>query len=593
MDKSLKLAQKSQIHITDNCSSHAKDPASKCTTIVSKKAPSWESIFDDLTREESPDISTEMLVNAAIYSISAVEALEQMQTKTGPTPVITTAKKGCYSCGGTLRTKDHVLICQNCGLEIQGAVVAANEDESTTSSQDANVNDKGFISMKIVGKGSYGYNRNLLKNCADYPRYRKMTTLKEMHNWNSQSTNNQLPKNVIEEANEMFAAIKEHNYVFRKDVKKGVQGACLYYTCHLNGISRTPTEIAKIIGIAEKFLSAGDRHLRDLNERGIITIPARVDAVTSYVNRYFELLKIPEKYKPFVIDMIRQADEYKLHVQYDSKSNTKCIGTIYMLIDRIPELRKNIDKDRIEKECEISKTTFIKYYMMLCRFYRCFVHLFVKHKIPMKSEWRDNLIPGLNFTKDDTDVATGQTGKKKKVKKYKKQQTKETDGDTGLHDENGNSEENNDEPNDSANLEDDAHPNDTKDLNSLNNTDDTKDLDSLNNTDDTKDLNSLNNTDDTKDLNSLNNTDDTKDLNSPKSTNKQAIKAKPKRRAKPAPKRKNIKVKDELDELIAMELAAPIQLENTIIKQKMNARKYTRLVPGVKKTSITENDVDA
>ncbi len=354
----------------------------------------WDDMFTQLNTVSEESVSTDTLAYAAIYSISAVEALEQLQARMDnidPTQATKPQQASCYSCGGILRTRDNVMICQKCGLEIQGVVVSTNEDESTTTSQDANVNDKGFISMKIVGKGAYGLNRNLLKNCADYTRYRKMTTLKEMHNWNSQSSNNQLPKNVIEEANEMFATIKEHNYVFRKDVKKGVQGACLYYACHMNGISRTPTEIAKIVGIAEKFLSAGDRHLRDLNERGIITIPAKIDAISSYVNRYFELLKIPTIYKQFVLDMIHQADDDRLHVQYDSKSNTKCIGTIYMLIDRIPSLRKSIDKERIEKECDISKTTFVKYYTMLCKFYRRFVHIFAKHRIPLKSEWREDI----------------------------------------------------------------------------------------------------------------------------------------------------------------------------------------------------------
>ena len=354
----------------------------------------WDSMFQQLQDVET-EITTETMVGADVYSISATEALEQMQARLeaiNPNQVVLLKpSNSCHSCGGVLRTKDHVMICQECGLELQGMIVSSQEDEVVPTSQNSNTNDKGFMSMKIVGKGAYGLNRNLLKSCADYPKYRKMTTLKEMQNWNSQSINNRLPKNVIVEANDMFAAIKEHNYVFRKDVKKGVQGACLYYICHINGISRTPMEIAKIVGIAEKFLSAGDRHLRDLNERGIITIPAKIDAINSYVTRYFELLKIPVKYKQFVLDMIQQADKDRLHVQYDSKSNTKCIGTLYMLVERVPELRKVIDKDRIERECDISKTTFQKYYAMLCKFYRRFAHIFAKHRIPLKSEWREDI----------------------------------------------------------------------------------------------------------------------------------------------------------------------------------------------------------
>jgi len=371
--------------------------------IEPNQSQSWDMLFAEINTDDQHTVDT--LVEAAIYSISAVEALDQIQARTDnlDSEMFDTSLEAnitykqekktlsCYSCGGNLKTKNNVMICQDCGLEIQNAVVSTNEDESTTVSQDSNVNDKGFVSMKVVGAGSYGLNKSLLQNCADYTRYRKMTTLKEMHNWNAQSDNHYLPKNIIEEANEMFATIKDHNYVFRKDVKKGVQGACLYYACHLNGISRTPAEISKIVGIAEKFLSAGDRHLRDLNERGIIKIPAKINAINSYINRYFELLKIPVKYKGFVLEMIEQADEDRLHVLYDSKSNTKCIGTIYMLIDRIPELKKQIDKDRIEKDCEISKTTFIKYYTMLCKYYRKFAHIFAKYQIKMKSEWREDI----------------------------------------------------------------------------------------------------------------------------------------------------------------------------------------------------------
>jgi transcription initiation factor TFIIIB Brf1 subunit/transcription initiation factor TFIIB len=369
------------------------DTSCTTTTPLNNNENKWDFMLQQL--QEVEEITTDTLVGAAIYSISAVEALEQMQARIDaidPTqPVLTKLSNSCYSCGGLLRTKDNVMICQQCGLELQRVVMSTQEDEAVTTSQNSNTNDKGFMSMKIVGKGAYGLNRNLLKSCADYPKYRKMTTLKEMKNWNSQSLNTRLPNNVIVEANEIYAAIKEHRYVFRKDVKKGVQGACLYYICHMNGISRTPMEIAKIVGIAEKFLSAGDRHLRDLNERGIISIPAKIDAINSYVTRYFELLKIPIKYKQFVLDMIQQADKDRLHVQYDSKSNTKCIGTLYMLVERIPELRKVIDKDKIERECDISKTTFQKYYAMLCKFYRRFAHVFAKHKIPLKSEWREDI----------------------------------------------------------------------------------------------------------------------------------------------------------------------------------------------------------
>jgi transcription initiation factor TFIIIB Brf1 subunit/transcription initiation factor TFIIB len=218
-----------------------------------------------------------------------------------------------------------------------------------------------------------------------------MANLRELQGWNAQSTDTQLPKHIMEEANYMFALIKKFGYVYRKDVKKGVQGACLYYTCHINGISKTPSEIAAFIGIDEKFLSAGDRILRDLNERNVIYIPAKINVISNYVNRYFELLSIPTKYKQFIFDIIEQADDDRLHVLFDSKDNTKCVGAIYLLIDRVKSLRTTIDKDKLGAECNISKTTFIKYHNMINKYYKKFIHIFINHGIPLKSAWRSDI----------------------------------------------------------------------------------------------------------------------------------------------------------------------------------------------------------
>lgn len=308
------------------------------------------------------------------------------------TTIISSKKSNeCPSCKSKLTHNGNKLECGSCGLVIDDSSGMTDEQYTTPSLSDCNVSDKGFMSMKIVGKGAYGNNRSLLKSCAKYDQYRNMTTRKDVHNWNSQSTDKHLPKNVIEEACNMFAKIKAKGYVYRKDVKKGVLSACIYYACYNNGISKTPNEIASLVGIAEKFHSMGDRILRDLNERGVVELPDKIDPVVDYVLRYMEVLGIDKKYKDFVLDIIHVADREKLHVLSDSKNNTKCIGAIYLLIDRVPDLRKTIDKDKIDNDCEISKTTFIKYYNLICKFYRKFVPVFVRHSIPMKIEWKEDI----------------------------------------------------------------------------------------------------------------------------------------------------------------------------------------------------------
>ena len=95
-------------------------------------------------------------------------------------------------------------------------------------------------------------------------------------------------------------------------------------------------------------------------------------------------------YKGFVMDIIKIAEKNLIHILHDSKNNTKCVGAIYLLIERVPELRNRISKEDIDNTCGISKTTFIRYYSIICKFYRKFKKSFKRNHIPMKSEWRDN-----------------------------------------------------------------------------------------------------------------------------------------------------------------------------------------------------------
>lgn len=294
----------------------------------------------------------------------------------------------CRICSGDLYLSVNILTCQSCGVESHNYSNITEEEYSTSAITDCNVNSNGFISMRITGPGSYGYNRALLKTSANYEKYRKINMLKDMTSWNNNSVKHHMPKNIMLEVNDDFDKIKKHGYVFRKDGKKGVISALLYYKCYAHGISKTPGEIAQFSGIEEKFHSQGDRILHDLAERGIIQIPHKVNPIIDYIERYMELLDIDKCYKQFIIDLINRAEVKHIHVLHDSKANTKAVGAIYILVDRVPKLRDRITKDIIEKECGISKTTFLRYYNIIHTYYKKVKKVFKKHKMPMPSNWR-------------------------------------------------------------------------------------------------------------------------------------------------------------------------------------------------------------
>lgn len=290
----------------------------------------------------------------------------------------------CEKCNISCKTLDGIIYCESCGMEDKMEL----ENITFNSENNHNTNDSSFMSFNITGKNSFCSQRSYLKTCANYSSFRKNNIKKDMYNYNYTYEGNKLPKNVIKLAIELFSTIKDNKYVYRGNGKKGIIGACIFYACVMNKITKTPREISNILGIEERFLSQGDRTVQELNERGIINIPTILRPLDDYLNQYFALLKIDMVYKSFIVDIFKIVDKKNIHILNDSRTTTKAIGSIYLLISRLKKY-KNISKDTIVKECKISKSTFIRYYNLLLKNYKIIKPIFKKHKIPMPNEWRN------------------------------------------------------------------------------------------------------------------------------------------------------------------------------------------------------------
>jgi transcription initiation factor TFIIIB Brf1 subunit/transcription initiation factor TFIIB len=325
----------------------------------------------------------------------------------------------CPVCDVECKVNDGTLYCESCGLER----VAGVSKSGFSSNKDNNTSENSFMSFNIVGKNSYTYQRSFMKTCANYSSFRRNNNRKDLYNYNYQYEGKKIPKNVIKLAIELFSKIKDHNYVFRGNGKKGVLGACLFYSCVMNQITKTPQDIASIMEIEERFLSHGDRIVQELNEKKVISIPTILRPLKDYLDQYFPALKIPDIYKPFVIDIIDKAEKKNIHIQNDSRTTTKCIGAIYLLTTRVPAL-KSITKDKIVKECSISKSTFIRYYNLLCSNYKLLKNVFKHHKIPMPVEWRTKPLEIDNNAKVSK-AKKEKPNKKENIKKKEKPKKKE------------------------------------------------------------------------------------------------------------------------------------------------------------------------
>ena len=301
-------------------------------------------------------------------------------------PVVKIDYKICPNCNIRCKILENFIICEQCGLEREWQNNSDNYNAAIE--KEHNTSQNSHISFNIVGKGSYCYQRSLLKTCSNYGVYRNNNNKKEITNIIFQYEGSKPPNNVINLAAELFDSIARAGRVYRKNGKKGVMAACLYYACIMQGVARTPKDVAIIMNTEERFLSQGDKILQEFNELGIISIPSCYEPLDDYLNRFFPALGIDEKYKAFVVDLIHRVEKKHLHVKNECRTTTKCVGAIYMLTRRIKELN-HIKKDKISKECnDISKSTFVKYYNLLCSNYKLIKKSFKRHGIPMPLEWK-------------------------------------------------------------------------------------------------------------------------------------------------------------------------------------------------------------
>lgn len=294
--------------------------------------------------------------------------------------------KKCPKCNIEYLLDNNMMYCKICGSEKD--LNTDNNNFSMSYSTTYNTSDNSFVSFKFIGKGSYAFHKSFLKTCANYSKYSHNNIIRELNNLVYQHNGNKIPKNIILLAAEMYNKIRFYGKVFRGDSKKGVMVACVYYACRINKITKTPRYLCTLTKTPDKYLSQGERILQDYIERRLLEIPKLDDPKIDYLSQYFEALKLPKKYKKFTIELIYRAEEKSLHIIKDSRDTTKCAGTIYMLCSRVPEL-KYITKEKIEENCDVSKTTFLRYYNLLCDNYKKIKKIFIRYEIPMPNAWRN------------------------------------------------------------------------------------------------------------------------------------------------------------------------------------------------------------
>jgi transcription initiation factor TFIIIB Brf1 subunit/transcription initiation factor TFIIB len=298
--------------------------------------------------------------------------------------------KKCINCNIQMQPNiNNTLTCPTCGY-IKNVIIENLEYEPSMAGY--NTNENYHIPIKCIGKNAFQYQKYLRNNTSQYSIIQETTLKKLLEKLNYQSSDFVIPKNIINNVLIQYKKIRETSKIHRGEILKGILGSLIYYECLKEGIIRKPKELAKWYSISENDLSKGDKILRELEEKGIITLPINKDFNTEYIISYLKRIDIDIKYESFLIELLNNINELKIG-NPNARLSTKIASLIFLLII---SNKYQITSEDISKEFDISVSTFKSFYLEIYKQKDNLAHIFKKYniilpdKIPRKSRVNKN-----------------------------------------------------------------------------------------------------------------------------------------------------------------------------------------------------------
>lgn len=288
--------------------------------------------------------------------------------------------KLCLNCNISMEPMKFHYRCPECGMDSSiPKTIGGEYNESIINNH--NTNNTSASKLKIVGKKCGRYQKAYYKHDSNYKNTQFKNTMKQLNRFNDNSKTIRFQQIILKQTTELYSIIQSNNIVKRGNSRKGLLAACLSRILCKNHITKKDTIIAKFFELDKTYISKGNKQLNELyNEKKIIfQKDKKEDLINDYITQYFMALNIDQKYKQFAIDIINASCSVKMRGENNSKISTKCAGVVYIL-----GIQKDLDYaiSDIQKHCNISKTTFMRYYMFILNNRKRLKHIFIEHNIP-------------------------------------------------------------------------------------------------------------------------------------------------------------------------------------------------------------------
>lgn len=310
----------------------------------------------------------------ASLKVSDEELLQQSepQTQAQAQAQAQAHANACSECGCTrLIMDDGAHVCTACS-SIQGRVIDSSAEWRYYGADDSRGADParcGMATNSLLPKSSIG---SVIGGCRgdnrDMRRIRMFQMWNSMPYWErtlysvfdkllSNTCNHGVPSKVIEDAKVLYKRASEKK-ISRGDNKEGLIASCIYYSCLLNKIPRSPKEVARMFNIDANVLTKGNARFQSL-------LQMNVDSSNpdDYVARFGSKLNMNYDDIQACKQLALKIDE--LEIVSENSPTSVAAGTLnFYCVNK----KLSFTKKQIAVVCEVSEVTITKCHKRLMKY---------------------------------------------------------------------------------------------------------------------------------------------------------------------------------------------------------------------------------
>lgn len=275
----------------------------------------------------------------------------------------------CDGCGSTrLIVDDGSHVCMDC-TTIQSRVIDCRAEWRYYGAEDSRDGDParcGMATNVLLPKSSLGsVIGNSRGDNRDMRRIRMFQMWNSMPYWErtlysvfdkllNNTSGHGVPNKVVHDAKVMYKKASEQK-ISRGDNKEGLIASCIYYSCLMNKIPRSPKEVARMFHIDPNVLTKGNARFQSLLHMNVESSDP-----CDYIARFGSTLNMDYNHVQACKELANKIDE--LDIVSENSPTSVAAGIIHYYC-----MRHNVDitKKQISVGCEVSEVTITKCYKRL------------------------------------------------------------------------------------------------------------------------------------------------------------------------------------------------------------------------------------